>query len=318
MPRVSIITALHNKEPYIAETMRSVLAQTMPDWELIVVENGSTDNGTEVVRQFLDTRIRLVVSPKCGPSAARNFGMGLATGEWILFLDADDLIEPGYLQDAINCGIKADADLVVSRWRKFTNSPEDLQVEEVPTCEGRTHAQLLDSAIVFTPWQTTCALVKRKVLVRELWWPEQMDEYLGEDTVFWFRLLSCNSNWVCRPDVGILYRWKPPGCRTQNEDAGKWFAGLHQGAVENLLFLKQKGLPLSPAQAENLMRLYEELYQLARRTGNRAVEKESLKLAREWLTVCLHRRRLRAALLWRLLLGFRFFNSLKQCVRSRV
>jgi glycosyltransferase involved in cell wall biosynthesis len=56
MPLVSIITPLHNKGPFVAETIRSVLAQTLPDWELIVVENGSADNGPEVVRQFSDAR----------------------------------------------------------------------------------------------------------------------------------------------------------------------------------------------------------------------------------------------------------------------
>ena len=62
MPKVSIITPLHNKGPYVEETLCSVLAQTMPDWELIVVENGSTDNGPEVVRKLPDSRIQLVVS----------------------------------------------------------------------------------------------------------------------------------------------------------------------------------------------------------------------------------------------------------------
>ncbi len=81
MPQVGIIAALHNKGPYVAETIRSVLAQTMPDWALIVVENGSTDDGPEIVRQFPDPRIRLVVSPKQGPGAARNVGLAHATGE---------------------------------------------------------------------------------------------------------------------------------------------------------------------------------------------------------------------------------------------
>lgn len=318
MPIISIITPLHNKGPYVAETICSVLIQTMPDWELIVVENGSTDNGPEVVRQFADdARIRLVVSPQCGPSAARNFGLGLAVGEWVLFLDADDLIEPNYLLEAINCGINAKADLVVSRWQRFIESPtKPLEVEH-PACEGGTHAQLLDSAIVFTPWQTSCGLVKRKTLVQELLWPEQMDKFLGEDTVFWFSLLMSNPAWVSRPVVGVLYRWKPPGCRTQNEDTAKWFAGTHKGTCENLRLLTEKGIRLTPAQAENLMRHYEGHYLLARRTGNPDVAKESLRLARQWLAYCFRSFRLRPALLCRRVLGFHIFNSIKKCVRSQ-
>ena len=317
VPQVSIITALHNKGSYVAETIQSVLAQTISDLELIVVENGSTDNGPEIVRQFSDTRIRLVVSPKCGPGAARNFGLDLATGEWILFLDADDLIESDYLQQAIKCANRANADMVISRWQKFLESPAKRLEEEKSTCEGRIHAQVLDSAIVFTPWPIHAALVKHRILARELWWPEQMDGYLGEDTVFWFRLLTTTCNWVCHPVVGALYRWKTPDCRTQNEDVGKWFEGLHKCACENVRLLAERGIHPTPTQAENLMRLYEGLYKLARQKENRMVEKESIKYARQWLIRCLDSSWLRPALLGRRLLGFRVFNLIKQCVRSQ-
>ena len=141
MTKVSIITALHNKGPYIAETIRSVLAQTMPDWELVVVENGSTDNGPELVRQFADARIRLDVSPKQGPGAARNFGLGLATGEWILFLDADDLIEADYLaqklETAKNC---PQAGIIAGRWQEFVEGkPQQLSMR-IPAAYSRTTA----------------------------------------------------------------------------------------------------------------------------------------------------------------------------------
>lgn len=74
MAMVSIITALHNKYDYIAETIASVQSQTHRDWEMIVVENGSTDDGPEIVRRMAsaDSRIRLFVSERQGPGAARN------------------------------------------------------------------------------------------------------------------------------------------------------------------------------------------------------------------------------------------------------
>jgi glycosyltransferase involved in cell wall biosynthesis len=120
MPLVSMIAALHNKGPYVAETIRSVLAQTMPDWEMIVVENGSSDNGPEIVRQFSDRRVRLAVSPRQGPGAARNVGLVQATGEWILFLDADDLLTPHFLEERLGLLIDhPQADLLVGCWEEF-------------------------------------------------------------------------------------------------------------------------------------------------------------------------------------------------------
>lgn len=310
-PRVSIITALHNKGAYVAETVRSVLAQTMTDWELIVVENGSTDNGPEVVRQFSDPRIRLVVSPKQGPGAARNFGLGVAGGEWILFLDADDLIAPAYLENILHQARESNADLVVSRWRKFTDVATENFSEEHPACEGRTHVQLLDSAIAFTPWIIHAAIFKKSILKPYLFWPEDMDRYLGEDTVFWFRLLCDNPNWICSRAVGALYRWKSPGCRTENEDSVKWFEGLHNGATRNVQFLAEKNLKPTPAQAENLMRLYEGLYQLATQNEKRDIALKSLALARHWLGCCSPSR---PSLVARQFLGIRLFNSLKLCM----
>jgi glycosyltransferase involved in cell wall biosynthesis len=315
LPKVSIITALHNKEPYIAETIRSVLAQTMTNWELIVVENGSADNGTKIVRQFSDSRIRLVISPKQGPGAARNFGLTQATGEWILFLDADDLVMPDYLKRVIDTGEQAKADMVVSRWRKFTNSPADLQAEEIPTCEGRSHTQLLDSAIVFAPWAVHAAVTRRRAFEREVWWAEHLDCFLGEDVAFWFQILHRTSAWVCQPEAGALYRWKTPKCRTQNEDAAKWFNGLHAAAEENLAYLARHRLKPTPGQCENMMRLYESLYLLATNTQNNDVAKESARLARLWLERSLEHAPHRKALRARQVMGFKIFNFFKKCVR---
>ena len=117
MPVISVITPLYNKGAYVAETIRSVLAQTVSDWEMIIVENGSTDDGPELVGQFLDSRIRLVDSVKRGPSAARNVGINLAAGEWLLFLDADDLIEKTYLERRLIAGsVDAFAKVVAGPW----------------------------------------------------------------------------------------------------------------------------------------------------------------------------------------------------------
>jgi len=318
LPRVSVITPLFNKGPYVGDTVRSVLAQTLPDWELIVVDNGSTDRGAEVVRQFADPRIRLVSSPRQGPGAARNFGLGLATGEWVLFLDADDLIASDYLQLTTTWGNRHEADLVVSRWCKFADDTGERSPEELPACEGKTPAELLDSAIAFTPWIVHAGLIKRASLRPDLAWPEEMDRYLGEDTVFWFRLLCSQPRWVSRAAGGALYRWKVPGRRTKNEDAAKWFEGVDRGAVSNARHLEAMNRPLTPGQIENLMRLYEDVYRLALQIGNPEIAGRSLALAREWLARCPASPALRPALTARRFFGIRLFNSLRQCVRFAI
>ena len=87
---ISIIIPLYNKETSIAQTLRSVLSQLYHDFEVVVVDDGSTDRSVAIVETVKDPRVRLVRQENGGPSKARNTGVSHAKGEWILFLDADD------------------------------------------------------------------------------------------------------------------------------------------------------------------------------------------------------------------------------------
>ena len=91
---VSIIIPAYNAAKTIADTLNSVLAQTYPEWEAIVVDDGSTDATGEIVRRFLrrDARFRIVAKCNGGEAAARNSGIAEARYDWLLFLDADDWI----------------------------------------------------------------------------------------------------------------------------------------------------------------------------------------------------------------------------------
>lgn len=90
MPLFSIIIPLYNKEHTITNSIGSVLDQSFQDFEIIIVDDGSTDSSADKVRAFADPRIKLFSQQNAGPSAARNHGIREATGEWIVFLDADD------------------------------------------------------------------------------------------------------------------------------------------------------------------------------------------------------------------------------------
>lgn len=112
MPKVSVVIPLFNKGFIISETLQSVLVQTFIDFEVIIINDGSTDNGFEVVSQFSDDRIKLFQQENKGAAAARNTGIEKASGELIAFLDADDYWYPNHLEELFklytdfpNCGI---------------------------------------------------------------------------------------------------------------------------------------------------------------------------------------------------------------------
>lgn len=97
MPGVSVIVPLYNKGPYVERAVESVLAQEYGDFELVIVDDGSTDDGPDRVRRFTDPRVRLVSQPNGGPGSARNKGLSLSQSDLVVCLDADDEYLPGFL-----------------------------------------------------------------------------------------------------------------------------------------------------------------------------------------------------------------------------
>jgi teichuronic acid biosynthesis glycosyltransferase TuaG len=121
-PTVSIIMPAYNAAPFVGEAIESVLAQTCKDWELIVVDDGSTDDTPTILAQQVDSRILVMRQANAGVSAARNAALDVAVGEFVTFMDADDLLPTealkrriGYLQanpsvDIANGGIRVTND----------------------------------------------------------------------------------------------------------------------------------------------------------------------------------------------------------------
>ena len=99
MPRFSVIMPVYNKAPYVVKAVESVLSQTCGDWELIVVDDGSKDGSSDLVKPYRDPRIRLHRQENAGVSVARNTGAAMAGGEYLCFLDADDWWEPAFLAE---------------------------------------------------------------------------------------------------------------------------------------------------------------------------------------------------------------------------
>ena len=106
---VSIIIPCYNASEYIAKTLSSVAKQTHLEYEVIIVDDGSTDNSKEIILKSDSLKTKYFFKENEGVSKARNYGLTKTNGEFILFLDADDLLNPNFLKDRISSLTNSDA-----------------------------------------------------------------------------------------------------------------------------------------------------------------------------------------------------------------
>ena len=113
-PVVSIIIPIYNVEPYLRCCLNSILAQTFQSWEAVLVDDGSKDNCGKICDEYaaMDSRFRVIHKENGGLTSARNAGLAMAFGEWVMPLDGDDWIEPDMLEKMYAVAEKSQADIV--------------------------------------------------------------------------------------------------------------------------------------------------------------------------------------------------------------
>ncbi|CCX38416.1 putative uncharacterized protein [Clostridium sp. CAG:1013] len=168
MPKATVIVPVYNVEAYLEKCVDSILALTEPDFELLLVDDGSTDNSGALCDKLAqkDSRIQVIHQKNQGLGGARNTGIKAASGDWVLLVDSDDWIEPELLEKTLEAGLREEADLVMFGFRSVDEQGNTLQtfVEDVPTDQGLTlkdHPDLLLTAP--SAWRR---LYRRELLVR--------------------------------------------------------------------------------------------------------------------------------------------------------
>ena len=117
-PKISVVIPMYNCEQFVKDVLSMFSNQSFTDFEVICVIDGATDNTVDLVKDFCDkdTRFRYVVRENGGPGAARNTGLDMACGKYIIFADADDEYLPEYLKKLYETAVRYDAQIVVSRF----------------------------------------------------------------------------------------------------------------------------------------------------------------------------------------------------------
>lgn len=188
VPFFSIVIPLYNKEKYVRRSLDSVITQTFDDFEIIVVDDGSTDSSAKLVNSYGDPRIRLIRQTNAGVSAARNRGISEAKGQWIAFLDADDEYRPNFLRQLEICSKRfTTAGAIYTRTAYLRGNTE------VRMPSPRINApKLLDDYLRFVVFQngpeihTSSIAVKRSVFCDTGLFPIGIK--VGEDSDMWLRV----------------------------------------------------------------------------------------------------------------------------------
>ncbi len=199
--RISVIMPCFNAEKYLREAMDSVLVQTYPDVELIVVDDGSTDGSMDVLKQYED-RILVLQQANKGPFPARNLGIQQASGEFIAFLDSDDYWDPRCLEKLHHALTQADADLSYSGWQNFGQFARNTQPFVPPKYED---GDMADEFLRSCPWPIHAALTRREVINAVGGFSERC--YSAMDYDLWIRIYGHTSHIVRVPEVLAFYRW---------------------------------------------------------------------------------------------------------------
>ena len=206
---VSIIIPAYNAQKYITDSIRSVLAQTYPNWELIVVDDGSTDQTATIVNEFVrqDSRIRYIFQENGRLGKARNTGLMNAGGSLIAFLDSDDLWISTKLEKQTRAMAENNADVVFSKAYVFRDENINDETEILTSSVGKFSGPEFFDALIRQPQIPVLTVLLKKSALDRVGLFEEGKAYHGcEDYDLWLRLARAGVIFYGMSDVLARYR----------------------------------------------------------------------------------------------------------------
>lgn len=211
--RVSVIIPVYNAGECLREAVQSVLSQTFRSVEIILVDDGSTDSITQTMIRSFGRRVRVVRQPNAGPASARNLGIRHASGEWIAFLDQDDLWTPEKLATQLNVAESTGADIIYTNARNFGELDRVAELRNDP-CQMPSgdvfESLLLDNMLTMAGVMVRASLFRSVGLFRS-----EVDGV--DDWDMWLRASAAGAQFAAVPEPLTLYRWHSASLSKRHE-----------------------------------------------------------------------------------------------------
>lgn len=279
MSRVSIIVPVHDSQEYIESCVRSLLAQTLTDIEIILVENGSTDGSLAECERLsgLDARIKVLHLEKGDVSLARNTGAGIATGEYVGFVDSDDTVEADMYETLYDIAAENNLDLMYSNSvRVYDDKPPkyshpetgEIFIMGVKEAMAKNFKQIMNSSV--------CTMIARREIFDKVKFPEDMR---FEDRATAYRLINASER------IGYIrksfYRYYQHGdsfIYTRNWEYYYDYALVDRQRIRFLngseLFTREEVRELAEKPADYFVRKLRHLRRLAKTEKQKRLTKE--------------------------------------------
>ena len=235
-PKVTILMPARNAGKYIGEAIQSVLEQTYGDFELLIVDDGSTDDTPMVVRQFSDRRIRLISKENEGISAALNAGLHAAKGIYIARFDADDICFPTRLERQVIFLDGHPAYLIAGSDAEYISENGEHLFHF--KCTGHTNREIIGNLYKYCPFIHSAVMYRKEPILRMGGYSRYAHNF--EDYLLWVQLLKTGK--CCNlPEPLIKVRINPSSVTIDEKWRGRRFRRLKQEILERGAITREEG-----------------------------------------------------------------------------
>ncbi|MDO5555879.1 MAG: glycosyltransferase [Clostridia bacterium] len=195
-PKVSIIIPVYNSGKYIAKCLDSVLEQTYKDFEIIIINDGSTDNSKEIIIQYemkYSNILKYIEQKNIGVAKTRNYGITIASGKYIMFIDNDDFINKDYIETFVRLIEKDNLDVVIGGYKRSNENGKILKSLKLKNTEW-------SKLMILAPW---AKIYKKEYLIEKD--ISFLDNNIGEDVYFNLQALMLSNKILITDYIG--YNW---------------------------------------------------------------------------------------------------------------
>lgn len=242
---ISVVLPTYNRANLLIESIQSILDQTYSNFELIIIDDGSTDNTFQIISELGDSRINYVSYPKNqGVSFARNKGLEIATGKYIAFMDSDDISKKERFFEQVNfMEANSEIDICGTNIQFFGSRNIELKYSEQPL-------PFMLKALFQTPFHFPSTMIRRSFLKRNeiLFRPEVR---AADDYYFLMKIVSIGKSFVIQKPL-YLYRWHETSISFQDKN----IQSQNELDISQLAFSKIAGIELTHQEAEIIYLFY--------------------------------------------------------------